>query len=202
MFLYILQVTSQGPLQTRLFSFLGAKLHFPEAISSAERALSATGGLGKPEDAAESFLARGPTDEATWPVHPEMARRQDEARMGAPLRAEGRPDAEVKLILYHWTHSFSSQKVTARSRGPRSGSAPGQLPRRGAGPDPGCLHCWGALSVDPQEDEESEAGTVIQEAPLRSITFTLEVLPTWALDPGEWGRKKCLPATLWATFLL
>ncbi|KAL1775614.1 ganglioside-induced differentiation-associated protein 1 [Sigmodon hispidus] len=40
-----------------------------------------------------------------------MARRQDEARVGAPLRAEGGPDAEVRLILYHWTHSFSSQKV-------------------------------------------------------------------------------------------
>lgn len=25
--------------------------------------------------------------------------------------AEGKSDAEVKLILYHWTHSFSSQKV-------------------------------------------------------------------------------------------
>ena len=27
--------------------------------------------------------------------------------------AEGKSDAEVKLILYHWTHSFSSQKVKA-----------------------------------------------------------------------------------------
>nr|XP_014338712.1 PREDICTED: ganglioside-induced differentiation-associated protein 1 isoform X4 [Bos mutus] len=40
-----------------------------------------------------------------------MARRQDEQRGGAPLMAEGKSDAEVKLILYHWTHSFSSQKV-------------------------------------------------------------------------------------------
>lgn len=42
-----------------------------------------------------------------------MARRQDEQRGGAPLMAEGKSDAEVKLILYHWTHSFSSQKVKA-----------------------------------------------------------------------------------------
>lgn len=27
--------------------------------------------------------------------------------------AEGKSEAEVKLILYHWTHSFSSQKVKA-----------------------------------------------------------------------------------------
>nr|BAC33861.1 unnamed protein product [Mus musculus] len=40
-----------------------------------------------------------------------MARRQDEARAGVPLRVEGPPDKEVHLILYHWTHSFSSQKV-------------------------------------------------------------------------------------------
>ncbi|XP_028356126.1 ganglioside-induced differentiation-associated protein 1-like [Physeter macrocephalus] len=40
-----------------------------------------------------------------------MARRQNEQRGGAPLMAEGKSDAEVKLILYHWTHSFSSQKV-------------------------------------------------------------------------------------------
>uniref|UniRef100_A0A9L0JRN8 Ganglioside induced differentiation associated protein 1 n=1 Tax=Equus asinus TaxID=9793 RepID=A0A9L0JRN8_EQUAS len=40
-----------------------------------------------------------------------MARRQDEQRGSAPLMAEGKSDAEVKLILYHWTHSFSSQKV-------------------------------------------------------------------------------------------
>ena len=42
-----------------------------------------------------------------------MARRQDEQRGGAPLIAEGKSDAEVKLILYHWTYSFSSQKVKA-----------------------------------------------------------------------------------------
>ncbi|XP_040482057.1 ganglioside-induced differentiation-associated protein 1 isoform X2 [Ursus maritimus] len=40
-----------------------------------------------------------------------MARRQEEQRGGAPLMAEGKSDAEVRLILYHWTHSFSSQKV-------------------------------------------------------------------------------------------
>ncbi|KAF6323297.1 ganglioside induced differentiation associated protein 1 [Rhinolophus ferrumequinum] len=40
-----------------------------------------------------------------------MARMQDEQRGGAPLMAEGKSHAEVKLILYHWTHSFSSQKV-------------------------------------------------------------------------------------------
>lgn len=54
--------------------------------------------------------------------NPEMARRRDEPRRGAPLMAEGKPDAEVKLILYHWTHSFSSQKVQASaSRAERSG---------------------------------------------------------------------------------
>uniref|UniRef100_A0A8P0PMI1 Ganglioside induced differentiation associated protein 1 n=2 Tax=Canis lupus familiaris TaxID=9615 RepID=A0A8P0PMI1_CANLF len=40
-----------------------------------------------------------------------MARRQEEQTGGAPLMAEGKADAEVRLILYHWTHSFSSQKV-------------------------------------------------------------------------------------------
>ncbi|KAI2550358.1 ganglioside induced differentiation associated protein 1 [Homo sapiens] len=40
-----------------------------------------------------------------------MAERQEEQRGSPPLRAEGKADAEVKLILYHWTHSFSSQKV-------------------------------------------------------------------------------------------
>ncbi|EPQ07889.1 Ganglioside-induced differentiation-associated protein 1 [Myotis brandtii] len=40
-----------------------------------------------------------------------MAQMQDEQGGGAPLMAEGRSEAEVKLILYHWTHSFSSQKV-------------------------------------------------------------------------------------------
>ncbi|XP_004372573.2 ganglioside-induced differentiation-associated protein 1, partial [Trichechus manatus latirostris] len=40
-----------------------------------------------------------------------MARRQDEQRGGAPLMAEGKPGEEVRLILYHWTHSFSSQKA-------------------------------------------------------------------------------------------
>ena len=29
------------------------------------------------------------------------------------MMGEGKSDAEVKLILYHWTHSFSSQKVKA-----------------------------------------------------------------------------------------
>ncbi|XP_055142531.1 ganglioside-induced differentiation-associated protein 1 isoform X3 [Symphalangus syndactylus] len=40
-----------------------------------------------------------------------MAGRQEEQRGSPPLRAEGKADSEVKLILYHWTHSFSSQKV-------------------------------------------------------------------------------------------
>ncbi|KAI5938949.1 ganglioside-induced differentiation-associated protein 1 isoform X1 [Manis javanica] len=40
-----------------------------------------------------------------------MARKQDEHRGGAPFMAEGKSDEEVRLILYHWTHSFSSQKV-------------------------------------------------------------------------------------------
>ncbi|CAK6438744.1 unnamed protein product [Pipistrellus nathusii] len=40
-----------------------------------------------------------------------MAQMQDEQGGGAPLTAEGKSEAEVKLILYHWTHSFSSQKV-------------------------------------------------------------------------------------------
>lgn len=112
----------------------GDKLHFPEASSSAERVLPATGGLGKPKDASASFPGKRAHRRGCLTLHPEMARRQDEARVGAPLRVEGQPDAEVRLILYHWTHSFSSQKVTTRSRGPRSGSAPGQLPRGGGGP--------------------------------------------------------------------
>lgn len=45
--------------------------------------------------------------------HLEMAQMQDEQGGGAPLTAEGKSEAEVKLILYHWTHSFSSQKVKA-----------------------------------------------------------------------------------------
>lgn len=50
--------------------------------------------------------------------------------------AEGKPDAEVKLILYHWTHSFSSQKVQASAAQGRADrvSAPGQLPLAVAGP--------------------------------------------------------------------
>lgn len=194
-------VTSQGPLQTRLSSFLGAKLHFPEAISSAESVLPATGGLGKPEDARElpgkrahgrGCLTRAP-------------RNGSEAGRGAGGRAPegGRPAGRGGQA-----HSVPLDPFLQLSKGngqeprPRSGSAPGQLPRRGAGPDPGCLHCWAALSVDLQKDEGRDAGTIIQEAPLRSIIFSLEVLPSWALDPGEWGRKKCLPATLWSTFLL
>ena len=65
-----------------------------------------------------------------------MARMQDEQRGGTPLVAEGKSDAEVKLILYHWTHSFSSQKVKAsngRAGGEDRFSAPGQLP---PGPHP------------------------------------------------------------------
>ncbi|KAL0599204.1 Ganglioside-induced differentiation-associated protein 1 [Plecturocebus cupreus] len=59
-----------------------------------------------------------------------MAGRQEEQRGSAPLRAEGAVDAEVKLILYHWTHSFSSQKVQASAAegGADRASAPGQLP--------------------------------------------------------------------------
>lgn len=65
-----------------------------------------------------------------------MAGMQDEQRGGAPLAAQGPAGAEVKLILYHWTHSFSSQKVKAsRGAGGADGvSAPGQLPRRPARP--------------------------------------------------------------------
>lgn len=59
-----------------------------------------------------------------------MARRQEEQTGGAPLMAEGKADAEVRLILYHWTHSFSSQKVkaSAGAGGADQVSAPGQLP--------------------------------------------------------------------------
>lgn len=44
--------------------------------------------------------------------------------------AEGKSHPEVKLILYHWTHSFSSQKVKASAGVGRADrvSAPGQLP--------------------------------------------------------------------------
>uniref|UniRef100_F7BBX2 Ganglioside-induced differentiation-associated protein 1 n=7 Tax=Equus TaxID=9789 RepID=F7BBX2_HORSE len=70
---------------------------------------------GKSNDALPSSVggrSTGRTVEALRPLaHLEMARRQDEQRGSAPLMAEGKSDAEVKLILYHWTHSFSSQKV-------------------------------------------------------------------------------------------
>lgn len=42
-----------------------------------------------------------------------MAQRLDEKSGDASLKGEDKPDVEVKLILYHWTHSFSSQKVKA-----------------------------------------------------------------------------------------
>lgn len=103
-----------------------------------------------------------------------MSRRQDEARAGVSLRAEGRPDAEVRLILYHWTHSFSSQKVAACSRGLPSGSAPGQLPLHdvwaskspGAHSELGCIKC---TSRSEMILEVSDTGTATQEAPLSSI---------------------------------
>lgn len=70
-------------------------------------------------------------------AHPAMARMQDEQRGGAPLMAEGKSHAEVKLILYHWTHSFSSQKVKGLGGGgPRgSGFSTGTAPSgRRSGP--------------------------------------------------------------------
>ncbi|XP_044513885.1 ganglioside-induced differentiation-associated protein 1 isoform X2 [Gracilinanus agilis] len=39
-----------------------------------------------------------------------MAQKKDEQE-GDVLPTKGESDSEVKLILYHWTHSFSSQKV-------------------------------------------------------------------------------------------
>lgn len=123
-------MTSQGPLPTRQHSFLGVKLHLPEASSSAKHVLYATGGPAKPKDGSKPLQQAGQPTRLAESLHPAMARKQDEARSGVPLRAQGPPAAEVRLILYHWTHSFSSQKVTASSGGPPSGSGPGQLPRR------------------------------------------------------------------------
>lgn len=40
-----------------------------------------------------------------------MARQEDGAAAGSVLLADCK--AEAKLILYHWTHSFCSQKVSA-----------------------------------------------------------------------------------------
>lgn len=53
--------------------------------------------------------------------HLVMAQMQDEQGGGTPSMAEGKSEAEVKLILYHWTHSFSSQKVKASAGGGRRG---------------------------------------------------------------------------------
>uniref|UniRef100_D4A5X7 Ganglioside-induced differentiation-associated protein 1 n=2 Tax=Rattus norvegicus TaxID=10116 RepID=D4A5X7_RAT len=104
-------MTSQGPLPTRQHSFLGVKLHLPEASSSAKHVLYATGGPAKPKDGSKPLQQAGQPTRLAESLHPAMARKQDEARSGVPLRAQGPPAAEVRLILYHWTHSFSSQKV-------------------------------------------------------------------------------------------
>lgn len=109
--------------------FVRAKISFPAPGGKAEKTNYASrgsvGGRNK------GLNRRGPAALA----YPKMARRQEEQRGGAPLMAEGKSDAEVRLILYHWTHSFSSQKVKASvgAGGADRVSAPGQLPQGSPG---------------------------------------------------------------------
>lgn len=64
-----------------------------------------------------------------------MAGAQAEQAGGAPPLEAGEREAEAKLILYHWTHSFSSQKVRAGAGGAGRASAPDSS-RRARRPGP------------------------------------------------------------------
>lgn len=120
----------------RLRGLVAGETTLPRGPFVPERALPS--GRRRPQEPPPPLCGAAPRRQPRppAPAHPAMAGMQDEQRGGAPLAAQGPAGAEVKLILYHWTHSFSSQKVKAsRGAGGADGvSAPGQLPRRPARP--------------------------------------------------------------------
>lgn len=105
-------------LQTLPHSFLAAGTTLPSGPFVRTNSLSRLREISR-----ENYPRfAGPCGWEKYRAHLEMAQMQGEQGGGAPLMAEGKSEAEVKLILYHWTHSFSSQKVKAPAGGGRRGS--------------------------------------------------------------------------------
>lgn len=120
--------------------------------------------------------------------------------------AEGKSDAEVRLILYHWTHSFSSQKVKASllGRAVRIGfqhrdsslrvlsGTPARLESGLQNPNPGGAHsggqgcAYGGAQIISLRWKGYDSGFATHEMRQKSITLGIWArgLVPWALE-GE-----------------